>query len=77
MSVRGDSALATAKFKVAPIFLLKISNFCTDASATSRVVTCGDALQIACPFAQGVRFVAPLITSAVAGCDGGCGSVCD
>jgi len=77
VSVRGDNAHATANFKVVPIFLLEINIFCTDASAPSRVVTCGGALRIACRFVQGVRFVVPLITSAVAGCDGGRGSVCD
>lgn len=73
MNVRGSNAQATSEFKVVAIFLLKSSNFCTDASAPSRVVTCGGALRIARRFVQGVRFVVPLITPAVAGCDGGYG----
>jgi hypothetical protein len=77
VSVRGDNEHATAKFKVDPIFLLKISNFCADASAPSRVVTCGGALRIARWFVQVVRFVMPLITSNVAESDGGYSSVCD
>jgi hypothetical protein len=68
--MRGNNVHATAEFKVVPIFLLKVSNFCTDASRPSRVVTCGGALRIARRFVQGVRFVVLLITSAVARYDG-------